>query len=330
MNKLLHLLIFLVSVSCNTYGQISKFGYISYSTTNIGDDIQTIAAMRFLPKKSTPIDRESIAEFSSKYPLHVIVNGWFMHTKNFWWGDHFSAPEISWPPSADIIPLFISFHLTPRFYEEAFSEEGIDYLRNHAPIGARDLTTLEELQKRDIPSYFSGCLTLTLDNPETERDDIIYAVDIPESCVQQIRSCTNTPVEVITHGVPLEIYLKRDHRDRLSHAKNILKRYQKAKCVVTVRLHAALPCLALGTPVLLLGEPNERFTGLKNLVRHCTIEDFLNGNYDFNFDTPQENKKDYLPIRDDLINRVSEWVAKNKPGTAHVQKIDFRSASLSR
>ena len=42
------------------------------------------------------------------------------------------------------------------------SPEGIAYLQKHAPIGCRDHYTLQLLQKHQIPAYFSGCLTLSL------------------------------------------------------------------------------------------------------------------------------------------------------------------------
>ena len=39
----------------------------------------------------------------------------------------------------------------------------LDYMRAHAPVGARDLKTLEKLLERNVPTYFAACLTLTWD-----------------------------------------------------------------------------------------------------------------------------------------------------------------------
>jgi len=40
-------------------------------------------------------------------------------------------------------------------------------------------------------------------------------------------------------------------------------KYARAKLVITIRIHAALPCLALNTPVILVNKNfNKRFPGL--------------------------------------------------------------------
>jgi hypothetical protein len=118
-----------------------KYAALSYSgTTNLGDEIQTIAALRFLPRVDAWVDRERLDEFSSSTPHKIILNGWFLH-----------RPE-HWPPSQCLRPLIISFHLTRethRGYNElmiapsltVLSQEGIKYLRNYEPIGTRDLDT---------------------------------------------------------------------------------------------------------------------------------------------------------------------------------------------
>ncbi len=107
----------------------SKFGYISFSQNNLGDHIQTIAAKRFLPKNSISIDREQLAEFRSNDTINTIVNGWFLLLQN---------DSVSWPPSPEINPLFISMHITQPRLPEIFTEENIAYLKKHGPIGARD------------------------------------------------------------------------------------------------------------------------------------------------------------------------------------------------
>ena len=170
--------------------------------------------------------------------------------------------------------------------------------------------TLGLLQGKGIPSYFSGCLTLTLDNPCHERDDIVYAVDLDKECLAYLRSVVRSKIKVVHHSLPWLPTLSNEKR--LSYVKKLLRIYGGAKCVVTGRLHASMPCLALKTPVLLLtSESDERFVGLKELTRWCTKEDFLKGKYDFNFDSPSENPTDYLQLRENLNETVTNWVAVN-------------------
>ncbi len=289
----------------------SQFGYISYSTYNIGDDIQTIAAKRFLPDDSVAIDREFIGAFTAESQIRVLINGWYMHTKNNnWYRKDIAPPKKSWPPSPAIQPLLISIHFTKDFAPEVFSKESIDYLKQNGPIGARDFTTLQELQKRDIPSYFSGCLTLTLENPyrDYEREDIIYAVDLDEECIKYIRSKTKSKVVPVSHFVRGK--LQFDHELRMAYAEELLDKYRKAKCVITSRLHASMPCLAFETPVLLINTQNDqyRFDGLKDLVRNCSKRSFIKGFVDFDIDHPSANPKTYLPLRNNLIDIINQWL----------------------
>lgn len=289
------------------------FGYIAYSTTNIGDDIQAIAAKQFLPKTNNiPINRELVSSFSNRNKIPTIINGWFMHTKDICWWWSGNPLQKSWPPSLDIDPILISIHFTPKFLPITLSQEGIKYLKQHSPIGARDIDTLKKLQEKNIPSYFSGCLTLTLNSSFPEREEVIYAVDINSDCLRALEKYTRCKIVQLTHGVPLTEFNATNYAERLLYAEKILDKYQKAKCVVTERLHAALPCLAFETPVLLIAGSDSRFGGLKELVRSCSKQEFINGNFDFDFDNPRENPKDYIPIREKLINIMQDWVASKK------------------
>src|SRR6185295_1108834 len=64
---------------------------------------------------------------------------------------------------------------------------------------------------------------------------------------------------------------------RLSLAQEYLDEYAQAKLVVTSRIHCALPCLALGTPVLFIDmgydEYNDRtrFSGLLELMNTLAL-----------------------------------------------------------
>ncbi|MFI0435882.1 MAG: polysaccharide pyruvyl transferase family protein [Parachlamydiaceae bacterium] len=292
-----------------------SFGYLSYETRNNGDDIQAIAARRFLSENAIPINREFIHDFYHQKVVNTIMNGWYMHTnhaRSGWDKPRFTYPKTSWPPSQSIHPLLISIHFTQQFLPEAFSDEGIAYLKKYAPVGARDYYTLKELEKRGIPSYFSGCLTLTLENEyrNNQRKNIIYAVDINQKCLAFIKSHANCEVKSITHGISQFA----THDERLARAQKLLDQYKQARCVITSRLHAALPCLAFETPVLLINsQPDQyRFEGLLELLMNCSVDDFLEEKFLFDFNHPPENSNHYLFLREKLIETVSEWVQKNK------------------
>ena len=52
-------------------------------------------------------------------------------------------------------------------------------------------------------------------------------------------------------------------------AEELLSRYAKAQLVITSRLHCALPCLAMGTPVIFIHpkyHEDTRFAGLREIL----------------------------------------------------------------
>ena len=93
-----------------------KFGLLVYKDTlNIGDDVQSYTALRFLPKVDYIIDRDEIDSFvpDTKEDVAVIMNGWFM-TKKY-----------SWPPSPYILPHLTSMHFSEY---DSTGDIGLDYL----------------------------------------------------------------------------------------------------------------------------------------------------------------------------------------------------------
>jgi hypothetical protein len=267
-------------------------------TRNIGDDIQSYAAMKYLPKVDYYVDRENLDSFvpNFKEKVAVIMNGWYMHY------------TLNWPPSPYIKPLPISMHFTSRDFWNIKNEEtylsgfGAEYLRSISPIGCRDTHTLELLSKKNIKAQFTGCLTLTLDKfPDAQKEDYICAVDVSKKVLEKIKENTNLEIKEITHILP-EDYCKLSWEERVKQVENLLKIYQSAQCVITTRLHCALPCTALGTPVLIIHNKydDDRFKDYLEFINFCYETDFLDGTYTYNFLNPPVGKTEYLKIRANL------------------------------
>jgi len=98
---------------------------------------------------------------------------------------------------------------------------------------------------------------------------------------------------------------------RARRAERLLSLYAQARSVVTSRLHCALPCLAFGTPVLLVtsSRDTDRFTGLDQLLHHCSPDDFLSGNVVFDADHPLENSDQHLQLREALARQANMFVS---------------------
>lgn len=151
-----------------------KFGLLkyeySYPTYNVGDYIQSLAAKQFLPEDVILVNREGLKDYDGE-EIKLIMNGWFLHNVE------------QWPPSDKIHPLFISFHLTPHAMVLLDDNNNVQYFKKYAPIGCRDLYTMEILQRKGINTYFSGCLTLTLGRKykrENVGNEILFVNVIPK------------------------------------------------------------------------------------------------------------------------------------------------------
>lgn len=116
---------------------------------NIGDYIQTLAALQFMPHVDEYFDKT--ADDMGVEKIKMIMNGWYI------W-----QPE-KFPVSSRIIPLPISMHISPVHADRLLSLDYVfNWFKKNEPIGCRDKETERILSMHGIKSYFSGCLTLTL------------------------------------------------------------------------------------------------------------------------------------------------------------------------
>jgi Polysaccharide pyruvyl transferase len=244
-----------------------RFLSFVYSRTNLGDEIQTIAQLGFIPQGASikAIDRELTHRYRGGRRT-LIANGWFLHNVR------------AWPPSRDVDPVFISMHIAK---PEMLTPANIAYFQEHEPIGCRDTFTVRLLQDAGVEAYFSGCLTLTLRNPykDDERDipaivsdsHLSDARDYPPSAPGLLKKLV--PEEILRSAILVEQECSPafalDYSRKALMAERLLDLYARARVVITSRLHCALPCIALGTPVIFLHrnyDNDTRFDGLREYL----------------------------------------------------------------
>lgn len=292
-----------------------QYALLRYSTTNLGDEIQSIAARQFLPSVDLLVDRDrpNVLPSDAEGPYKIVFNGWHTH-----------APE-NWPPSPRLVPLLVSVHITGetpslnktrlRPADVLLKGRNLEFFKSCEPIGARDLWTRDLLQAAGVATYFSGCMTLTLGSGEIRpRRDYACAVGLPKNIRRGLRETSRSRWVDVSH----EDDFTKPFADRMAKAEGLLSLYAHAKCVVTNKLHCALPCLALGTPVLLVttAQDSYRFSGLHDLLRVCAPEELRDGAVDFDFDDPPVNKDAYRAYRAALIETVNSFVDPLHAGTA--------------
>ncbi|MBN2131856.1 MAG: polysaccharide pyruvyl transferase family protein [Sedimentisphaerales bacterium] len=315
------------------------YGVMTYGfqdRINVGDYIQSIAARQFLPRVDRYICREELHTYAGP-PTKVIMNG------------HFMRYPVHWPPSPNIVPLFTSFHINIRRADGMLTDKGVGYLKEHEPIGCRDLSTLQLLQDKGIESYFSSCLTLTLGHSfRHQSDEDVFFVDVlfryPTwrsvfGSLNRLRKAIESreifllgkqerlldalfganlvdAAERVTHVYSAMTLSAEDSRFDL--AESLLRRYEKAKLVVTSRIHCALPCLAMGTPVIFVNggfrqAQARRFTGNSRLFNMVEIAD--SGAIEANFDLDSVKTSMTAPVKNEhteyveaLVDRCKQFV----------------------
>lgn len=278
-----------------------KYGLFHYNTENIGDEIQSIAARRFLPQIDYYFDRDDIdaTVVGNGEKVKLIMNGWYTH-----------KPEL-WPPKTKSIePLLISMFVEQtegvNYSAEAFSSpESVKFLKKYGPVGARDLSSRDFFNSIGVESYFSGCLTLTLiADKRVKKQDFILAVDISDAVFNKISSLTDRKI------VRLDTYRLSDltYDEKFKLAEYWLMLYQSAHAVVTPRLHCMLPCLALETPVIAIsGRDPRRYNGLIDLTNHYTEDEFVDKDFKYDFEYPVSNPTKYRELRKNIEEKCSAY-----------------------
>lgn len=221
-----------------------KYASLKYDlSVNLGDEIQTLATEQLLPRVDVRVDRDSLASFQADEPHVVVFQGWFS-----------MAPEDCFPPSEAIVPVFVGFHISRFQDSQAYFLSGgrLAYLKAHEPIGCRDEGTRLLLEGAGVRAYTTHCLTLTIPRRERQPKNgkvfIVDGDDLPIPFWLRRRAVHES------HAIAAGL----DERAKVDAAQQLLDRYRdQARLVITTKLHCALPCLAMGIPVVFFGESRD-------------------------------------------------------------------------
>ncbi|MBI1371011.1 MAG: hypothetical protein GC162_20445 [Planctomycetes bacterium] len=289
------------------------FALLTYSTTNLGDDIQSLAAAQFLPRVDALLDRDHLDEYRADDPTALICNGWWAYRPT------------TWPPPQKIRPLLTSIHIRQQgpALDRFTSPDLREFYERHGPVGCRDRFTLERLERAGVPAYFSGCLTLTFPRYDGPRRDHVVFAD-PFGPGEFARTCANVGdrwwrsiPESIRHNttfVTHHVEASCPKPKRFALARALLETYRQARLVVTSRLHAALPCVAMGTPVVLIEPRYEpmRLSGLDHLFTMHKRADAIAGRWNIEWHAPAH--MDTIthvinPLQCDLVERCARYIS---------------------
>lgn len=318
--------------------------------TNIGDYIQALASSQFFPQIDGFIEREKLKEYNGD-ECNVIMNGWYMHNSKQWPPSfkinplfvavHFnltvqksllSNESIAYlkqhepigcrdTQTRDIllekgVKAYFSGCMTLTLgykYKNNIKDDKIYFVDpyfftnwNIVSIVKNLICLFENYSaiskiSQKYPSYKNGLrkkMVLTTFYREyskyfTKR----ILVDATYVCQQSSFYTTDFPT----------------NEDRLREAERLVKLYAKARLVITSRIHCALPCIGLETPVIYTENAQQsevsscRLGGLRELFH---ILKWNNNSLKPEFEYSQfldkqiiENKNEWKKISKDLIER---------------------------
>lgn len=260
-----------------------KYGKIVYnygeaalrsSGYNLGDGIQTLAmeyiyqTMGIPEKDIVEIDVCDINTYMGEYlllPMYSVAIG---------------IGFAKLPLSPKIIPVFISSH----FAKNIFTQEEINYLKSYEPIGCRDEFSLKIMEKHGIRAYISGCITVVFpQRKQSSNIGKVFLVDIPDSLEDFLPKELIRQAERYTHmiSIPKREMTSKDGKINYQKSKQMLERYEKeADLVISSRLHALVPCMAMGIPVIGVFENiSYRFSWLDKYLHLYSQKEFENINW---------------------------------------------------
>ena len=279
-----------------------EIGVLGFSgSRNIGDYIQTKAVIDILSKQNIKIlEREKLNTYNGA-PIKTIINGWFMENPK------------NWPPSNNIKPLFISFHINPSIANSFINQKSIEYFKKHEPIGCRDYYTRDLLAKNGINAYFSSCVTLGIERDKYLNNKIPNGVIVIgafdrlkpyldyKSPIKILLSLIKHPLRYLNYKIKLHKFNKHlykqnfeikrysqitkrsinSYSEGITLADEMLNKIAESEIIITSRIHAALPALAMGLKVIFidegLGHTNHkmRISSLKNYFHTVDLNDFF-------------------------------------------------------
>ena len=277
------------------------------NTNNIGDYIQTLAVIKLIGKDYKILDRESLNSYNDE-PRKVIINGWFMEK------------PLNFPPSSNIKPLFISFHINPDIASDFLNSNTVSYLKEHQPIGCRDTFTQELLEKHNIKTFFSSCVTLTLNktdyiSPVYKKNTtlIIGAFDRLKPYIETNKglykgliSRIKAPYKLLnyqTKNLIFKRWLRKQnfeinfvnqivekkissHEEGVKLAEEVLIKIANSDHIITSRIHSALPAVAMGKKVIFINEGldninhRSRLSGLQSFFKSIKLKEIRILNFD--------------------------------------------------
>lgn len=327
-------------------------GVNTSSFINIGDYIQALASSQFYPQINGFIQREGLKEYTGE-KVATIMNGWYMHNPLHWPPSPSIIPlfvafhintsvkeQLLSEESVQYLKKYEPIGCRDLFTVDCLKSKGIDAYfsgcmtltlgykykssaRNSKiyfvdPYVFVDKNPLAFISK--IPFLFKKLNKISIVSKKWYGGITVQGIVKSTLFLQTYSQLFNEELLVSSEFVSqagMTGWQKKD-KDLLNKAEDLVKQYSQAGLVITSRIHCALPCLGLETPVIftMAKDTSEfsacRFGGLKELFNIIEYDKGilkpkfkLNGK--INLENHPENKLNWRPLANDLIKRCKNF-----------------------
>ncbi len=241
---------------------IIKYG----DSANIGDNFQSFATKKVLEKLGYDVDY-----FDRDRKTKLVGNNLFF-INGYYSPKTIKGLNFNFPKDSKVI--FYNMHLAgdngrDKFLKDSFlsKSETKEVFNKYAPIGCRDKWTADLLNDSGFEAINNECITLLLDkrtkNQEKNAKKCIL-VDVDEfiPIPKKFKNNYEYKSQMIKNGEKLS------NEEKIKLTEEILEYYKNnAKLVITSRFHCAMPCIAMGIPVVFFGDiRSNRCIGLKKYI----------------------------------------------------------------
>lgn len=325
---------------------------------NIGDYIQALAAQQFLPSTDVFLERETDLKRYEGEKVKMIMNGWYMNHPENWPPSEYVDPLfVALHINRCGLPGFLSDESIAYFKQHepigCRDTKSVDLLKGKGVdayfSGCMTLTLGCKYKSAEhgkkvyvvepncvsaglfanhkiasiktllfLATHFASVQKITRSKGEKGAKKLFYNAYFLKEYSKVFDMSMLVDAEYINQ-YNYEIQKQYpSQQDKLDYAETLVKKYSEAACVITSRIHCALPCIGLETPVVfvkLKGDSDfstDRFGGLINLFNVMTWDGLhlqntlTTGKIDrSNF---SKNKTDWKVLADKLISTCKKFV----------------------
>lgn len=198
---------------------------------NYGDAIQHYAIKKLYEYMG--IDYGEVVELTDRDMLHYSGDEYLVMPINApFWGWYDKLPS-------HILPVYLGISLKDECQIDALR------LREFQPVGCRDQYTFNLLTDNGIRAYLNGCMTVTLPRRDSKiMGDTVFLIDVCDEVYERI------PLALRKDAI-IDSHVKWGGDCSEETALAAYEEYKnRAKLVVSSRLHCIVPCIAYGIPVI--------------------------------------------------------------------------------